>query len=201
MRTALVFGYLLIFGTMACKKTQVNTRPIVHAGNDTTISSGKIELQGSATDRESNSLYFEWKKIEGRAGEIFESPKEAATKVSQLKIGVYGFELRASDAGGLSGMDTVTVTVMPRPNENDSNTIVIDSLWMWGCGLKVENIHSYLPQNRTFEFYIRDSHLHPDWRILNSQEYEIINNTLIIRFNYDCIGYSGEPYSIKIELL
>jgi len=75
-----------IFANLSCQKelhfsTAVNTPPVVHAGFDTTNYVDRIYLQGSATDKESNTLSFLLNKIEGPAGETIVNPGEAATQV------------------------------------------------------------------------------------------------------------------------
>jgi hypothetical protein len=91
----------------------VNQPPVACAGEDQTVPSGtnSINLDGRcSTDPDNNIIGYAWSKILGPAATIATSTT-AQTQVTGLVQGVYLFELKVTDAGGLSATDTITVSV------------------------------------------------------------------------------------------
>ncbi len=58
-----------------------------------------------------------WVKLTGPASADIGNANIASTTLSNLVQGTYTFELTVTDNGGLTGKDTVSVTVNPRPNQ------------------------------------------------------------------------------------
>ena len=91
-----------------------NHPPIANAGNDTTIilPANIINLNGSrSTDPENNIVGYTWSKISGQSSFNITSSSTVQTQVTNLGEGIYQFELKVTDAGGLFAKDTVKVNV------------------------------------------------------------------------------------------
>jgi hypothetical protein len=108
---------MVIFLIMSCKKdvteNNQNIPPKVNAGTDMviTLPVDSIELTGSGSDTDGSIVSYAWRNTIGPSSFIIEKPGEAVTKVKNLKTGVYGFELKATDNAGASSKDTVYITV------------------------------------------------------------------------------------------
>jgi len=107
---------------ISCKKEKIvdsetvltnNHAPVARAGADQTISLpiNSVNLDGSAsTDPENNITTYLWTKISGPSSfNIYSGSNK--TQATNLVQGVYSFELKVTDAGGLFSMDTVDVAV------------------------------------------------------------------------------------------
>ncbi|HUS01992.1 MAG TPA: kelch repeat-containing protein [Chitinophagaceae bacterium] len=91
----------------------VNQPPIACAGADQviTLPTNSINLNGScSTDPDNNITGYVWTKIAGPSSFSITS-NVAQTAVNNLTEGIYQFELKVTDAGGLYAKDTVQVTV------------------------------------------------------------------------------------------
>ena len=58
-------------------------------------------------------LRYTWRKIAGPSQYTIVAPHSAHTNVTNLTVGVYQFELKVTNAQGLSARDTMKVTVRP----------------------------------------------------------------------------------------
>jgi hypothetical protein len=104
-----------------------NHPPVAKAGADQTITlpTSTVNLDGSAsTDPDNNITNYEWKKISGPSSYIFSNASALQTQAANLVQGVYEFELKVIDAGGLSDKDTVQVTVNPGTSNSTLNVYV-----------------------------------------------------------------------------
>lgn len=91
-----------------------NYPPVANAGADTTIvlPVNTVILDGSgSTDPDNNITSYVWTKISGPSSFNISNPNAAQTQVTQLVQGIYQFELKVSDAGGLFSKDTLQLTV------------------------------------------------------------------------------------------
>jgi hypothetical protein len=96
----------------------VNHAPIARAGRDTSIllPAASVNLDGSAcTDPENNITSYIWTKISGPAATGILNPNAIQTQVTNLVAGIYLFELKVTDAGGLFSKDTMQATVLSGP--------------------------------------------------------------------------------------
>jgi hypothetical protein len=110
--------WMLLFS--ACKKepNKNNTRPVANAGPDQTITLpvNTVTLDGShSTDPENNITAYAWTKIAGPSAFTIANANAAETQVTGLGQGIYQFELKVTDAGGLFSKDTVQVIVNAAP--------------------------------------------------------------------------------------
>ncbi|QNA45423.1 PKD domain-containing protein [Lacibacter sediminis] len=104
----------------------VNQPPVANAGTDTTIAipANSVMLNGSGSaDPNKNITNYQWTKILGPASSTITNAWNAITKASSLTSGVYWFELKVTDAGGLFDSDTLVVTVLS-PTFNGSGVYI-----------------------------------------------------------------------------
>ncbi len=160
---------LLITGTgifFSCKKElscegckENNKPPIAIAGPDQviTLPTDSVLLDGrSSSDPDGTISEWLWKKISGPASFNIIKPSDSITKVKALVVGVYQFELKVTDNGGLSAKDTVQViindpSILNRPpvaNAGTDQTITLpaNTITLNGSGSTDpdNNITSYL---------------------------------------------------------
>ncbi len=82
-------------------QTELSHCPLIH-----------LHLDGSSsTDPDNNITSYSWTKITGPSSFSIANANVVTTQVSNLTVGVYQFELKVTDAGGLFSKDTVQVTV------------------------------------------------------------------------------------------
>jgi len=92
----------------------VNRQPVANAGADQTITlpNNTVSLDGSASaDPDNNITGYVWRNISGISGFTIVNAIAVQTQLNNLVQGVYLFELKVTDAGGLFSKDTVLVTV------------------------------------------------------------------------------------------
>jgi hypothetical protein len=115
-------------------------------------------LSASISTRGNIIQTISWSKISGPSSFLIETPNSLGTKVSNLQIGVYQFELFVQDKAGLTDKDTCTVIVgqlSATPNE----VILTNQTWgmggLWGSEITINNIYQYLPAGSVFRAYIK----------------------------------------------
>jgi lysophospholipase L1-like esterase/PKD repeat protein len=94
--------------------------PIANAGSPVTIALPKDSVLLSSTgssDPDGVITGYHWTKIAGSDNYSFEDSLVASARVRALSVGVYTFELTVTDNSGMTGKDSVTVTVLPVPNQ------------------------------------------------------------------------------------
>jgi hypothetical protein len=92
----------------------VNQPPVANAGADQIIKlpTDSVLLNGSKSiDPDNNITTYNWSKISGPSSSNIANASAVQTAVKGLVQGVYQFELKVTDAGGLSSKDTVQITV------------------------------------------------------------------------------------------
>jgi hypothetical protein len=92
----------------------VNQPPVACAGIDQAIilPINTVNLDGSCSaDPENTILGYEWKKVAGPSSYTIVTPSGANTAITALAEGIYQFELKVTDAGGLFDTDTVQIFV------------------------------------------------------------------------------------------
>src|SRR5215212_6382467 len=97
-----------------CADNNKNTPPIAAAGPDQmiTLPTDSIPLNGaSSTDADGTISGWLWTKISGPASFHIVNPSDSTTKITALVVGIYQFELKVTDNGGLSAKDTMQVIV------------------------------------------------------------------------------------------
>lgn len=94
--------------------SNTNQPPVACAGNDQTITLpvNMVQLDGScSTDPDNNIKSYLWTKISGPSSFTITNANVAQTQVNNLEEGTFLFQLKVTDAGGLSSMDTFQVNV------------------------------------------------------------------------------------------
>ena len=165
---AAIVVYILfaaIILTISCKKEYSyeggtkNQPPVANAGADTLIRLpvNTVLLDGSASrDPDNNISGYSWRTISGPSSPNIHNPSASITKADQLVEGIYQFELKVIDDGGLFSNDTVRITVIqplinnhpPIANAGSdqtislpTNTVILDGS---GSTDPENNITSYL---------------------------------------------------------
>jgi hypothetical protein len=94
--------------------TTTNQSPVVNAGTDQTITLpvNSVTLTGTASDPDGTIASYLWTKVSGTGG-IITTTGAASTTVTGLTAGTYVFNLKATDNGGASASDNITVLVNP----------------------------------------------------------------------------------------
>jgi hypothetical protein len=98
----------------SCKKNDPVISPstfIANAGINQiiTLPTDSVTLNGSASTGAISS--YQWTKISGPVSFLIQNPTAVKTVVKNLVQGVYQFELKVTDAGGLFSKDTVNVSL------------------------------------------------------------------------------------------
>ena len=114
----------LLTVTVSCKKeascegcaTKNNKPPISVSGPDKviTLPTDSLLLDGrSSSDPDGRISTYLWTKIAGPSSFTILKPTDSLTTLKTLVAGVYQFELKVTDDGGLSSKDTMRVIVDP----------------------------------------------------------------------------------------
>lgn len=109
----LAFIFLTIF--IACDKVKLNKVPVADAGPAQTIQLpvDSVTLTGSGKDEDGFINGYLWSKVSGPNIPSIFTPGESSTKINHLKAGTYLFQLMVVDDDGATGLDTVSVSVLP----------------------------------------------------------------------------------------
>jgi hypothetical protein len=138
--------------------TRVNTPPHSFAGQDQLIffPTNFCILNGNAYDAENNIRTILWSKISGPSSVVIENQDSIFTKLSNLEVGVYRFELAVTDSLGMFEKDTVKVTVN-RMATNTSELILENRFWIfpWYNSIEIKNFYDLIPPEAVFKIYIR----------------------------------------------
>ena len=112
------FTFLIaVFIHISCKKGYfpiTNHPPGANAGADQTIilPANTVNLDGSnSSDPDNNITSYTWSKISGPSAFTIVNANTVQTQVTNLVQGVYQFELKVIDAGGLTSSDKMSVVV------------------------------------------------------------------------------------------
>lgn len=135
----------------------VTAAPNVFAGSDIylVLPLNSCTLKGSAQYAESIHI-LSWKKISGPASFVIEHPAAVETKLRNLKNGAYVFELSITNKEGLTGKDSIFVTVLEE-GTGENVKIFKDLKWgcPMGCHLRIENFYSFIPAGTAFKVYVK----------------------------------------------
>ncbi len=108
-----------------------NRPPVANAGADKQIvlPMTNVTLDGTAsTDPDNNIRDYFWRFISGPNSYNIISPGNVITVVTSLQQGTYEFELKVTDSGNLSSIDTTKVTVLPPSNYScNSNRPIVNA--------------------------------------------------------------------------
>lgn len=95
----------------------VNQLPVVNAGVDVniTLPANSVNLSGSATDPDGTIMGYNWSLISGPAQFTISSATATNPVIGNLAPGNYTFRLTATDNGGASNYDDVSIIVNAAP--------------------------------------------------------------------------------------
>lgn len=95
----------------------LNIQPIVNAGADITIMLpvNSVTLSSTASDADGSIASYSWSLVSGPAQYSIVNAAGAQTAVNGLVQGVYRFLVTVRDNRGAAAHDTITVTVLPEP--------------------------------------------------------------------------------------
>jgi hypothetical protein len=104
---------LLCFAS--CKKDPVNQKPIDNAGIDQAIQLpiDHSILSGSAEDKDGQVVAYVWSEVSGPNTATIATNGAASSPITGLVAGRYVFQLLVTDDMGASGIDTVSINVLP----------------------------------------------------------------------------------------
>jgi hypothetical protein len=113
--TLAVFFLVFLAGFFACDKVELNKVPTADAGPAQIIQSPKdsTTLTGTGTDVDGTIEGYLWSQVSGPSIPDIFTPGDATTKIGELVPGSYLFQLMVVDDDGATGLDTVSVTVLP----------------------------------------------------------------------------------------
>lgn len=105
--------------TVLSEEPQTNIPPVANAGPDFSISlpDNYTPINGSGSDEDGTIVAYKWRRISGANSVIISNSQSATCTVSNLAQGTYRFELKVTDNDGANSRDTVTLTVLPAPNQ------------------------------------------------------------------------------------
>ena len=94
--------------------TDENQLPLAHAGSDTVVylPIDKLILEGSAFDADGSMVSYLWEKVSGPEAGMANTDSRQL-ELSNLEEGVYVFRFSATDEGGATASDEVSLTVKP----------------------------------------------------------------------------------------
>ncbi|MEJ8819742.1 PKD domain-containing protein [Lacibacter sp. H407] len=97
-----------------------------------------------------------WNKIGGTGSFVIENSGSFVTDVRDLETGIHLFELTIISKAGLTGKDTVSVTVF-KETKGENELIFEDRQWScpMGCNIRIENFHSFIPAGTAFKVYVK----------------------------------------------
>lgn len=103
--------------TIGCKKDKIQEPPIAIADNSeiTQLPKDSITLTGTGKSTNGNIVGYLWSQVTGPNIASIVSPGAATTTIRNLRTGKYVFQFAVIDDAGLTGVDTVSVTVTPSP--------------------------------------------------------------------------------------
>ena len=107
----------------SCEDCSNNKPPVANAGSDITVTMlhDSVVLNGSASyDEDGNIVEYLWSKISGPSAFTIINSQSIKVTLKYFTVGVYQFELKVTDNGGLHVADTVRVTVEATGTNNHS---------------------------------------------------------------------------------
>jgi hypothetical protein len=179
-----------------------NRPPVAHAGADQFISllQNTAILDGTgSSDPDNNIIEYRWAKISGPASYSILNNTAIQTPAQNLMTGDYHFELKITDAGGLSSKDTVVISVIDQVDPcNIVNRPIINAQLIPIGNLSITKIFAKAAAtNNKLVFAGGISHV-PDYTGLPTRRidiYDINTNTWTIKDVVDL-----PPYRIDLSV-
>ncbi|MGN6291260.1 MAG: PKD domain-containing protein [Chitinophagaceae bacterium] len=175
--TTILFILLCMAGVSSCKKDNPNMRPadifpntvpLADAGEDQFLELplNETTISGSYSDAENNVVRVKWVKISGPETFTIVDQSALSTVVKNLQHGVYRFVLIVTDAGNLSGKDTVIIKVGNLPT-NPNELLFKELDWAynwdtWGTHIEIKNIYDWLDGEKISGIFLKGQN-RSDW--------------------------------------
>ncbi|HLO36876.1 MAG TPA: hypothetical protein VK173_00155, partial [Lacibacter sp.] len=101
------------------KKDNVPSPPTANAGLAKVIQlpENSVTLSGSGKDANGSVVSYLWSKVSGPGTPVIVSANTASTVINNFTKGQYIFKLTVTDNEGLTGSDTISVTVLSAFNK------------------------------------------------------------------------------------
>jgi gliding motility-associated-like protein len=124
-----------------------NQLPTVDAGQDITVvlPVSEADLKGIALDQDGEIINIQWVQVDGPSQANILTPAGLETKVTNLILGVYIFELEVTDNGGLKNKDQINIKVdnlnlndLTFPKIFSPNSDGKNDFWTWGNTIYTE---------------------------------------------------------------
>jgi hypothetical protein len=111
----LFMSIMLVVTIFSCSKTKLNKVPVADAGPSMVIQmpTDSVILSGTGFDTDGMIAGYLWSKVSGPVIPAIHTPGQATTKITGLGAGKYYFQLMVIDDDGATGLDTMSVTVLP----------------------------------------------------------------------------------------
>jgi len=116
---SLLFCLVTTLFFTACQKdvteTIIQNPPTADAGLPQTVQlpAASFTLTGTGTSTNGNIVGYLWSLVTGPNVPLIHSPASQSTNVTNIVAGTYRFQFMVIDQAGLTGVDTVDVTVLP----------------------------------------------------------------------------------------
>jgi PKD repeat protein len=152
-----------------------NKPPVAKAGNDIFLDYPGTEaiLTGKDSyDEYDEIVKSEWRQIGGPSTAVIVEKTSLTTKIYNLALGQFEFELSVFDGFNEASKDTVNVKVVKPNAVTDSASSIISGLPIYcpmGCTVLVSDYKQFLPQNATLKKVFIRSYNTVTW-------YEITDN-------------------------
>ena len=135
MKNQLFIPFLLGVVMISCERVELNRVPSADAGPSQTIQLhvDSVTLAGSGSDEDGFITGYLWSKVAGPNIPAVHTPGSATTRITGLIAGTYRFQLMVIDNEGATGLDTVSVNVLPaqattitlQPGQDGQDALVI----------------------------------------------------------------------------
>lgn len=119
---AAFIGLVIAATVVGCKKEYITNimagpSPKVDAGSAQSIQlpTSSVTVTGTVISSSSPIVGYLWSEISGPNIPAIENASSASTMITDLIEGTYKFQFAAIDTAGLTGLDTVTITVTKAP--------------------------------------------------------------------------------------
>lgn len=189
---------ILIAGIASCKKETAipkentpvqpvipNTAPVANAGLDMKIElpNNFTVLQGFFYNADGIFKKVEWRKVSGPDSCVIVDKDSLKTVISNLREGVYEFELTVTDKMNLFGKDSVKVEVLKHQQVSADDVIVREHeiifkniVWTfpWYNTLEVKNIYSYIPVGTAIKVFVQRDNA-SEWKEASPESNNVSN--------------------------
>jgi hypothetical protein len=154
-----------------------NSAPKVNAGLDMIIELHQnfTVLQGGFYNADRSFKKVEWRKVSGPDSCIIVDKDSLKTVVSNLREGVYEFELTVTDKMNLYGKDSVRVEVV-KPKQQSSEIIFKNLVWTfpWYNTLEIKNIYTYIPTGTPIKVFVQRDNA-SEWKEASPESNNVSN--------------------------